>query len=385
MDVLLNQEEEMIRDSVRRFFELECDPARVRGIEDGDQRTDPELWRQLAELGWLGLALPALYGGSDAPFTQLGLLFEEAGRALAPVPLHPHAVACLALADAAGRGDCGPLAEALIRDGCSGDRLLTWAWSEKLPGIGPEAVALAAVPDGNGWRLNGQKRFVEAFELADYCLVAARTDATRTASEGITLLLVDAKSDGVSSTAQRSLAGDYHSEVRFENAYVGGDALIGRVDEGWALARPMLERATVLNCAMIVGATRRAAERAFDYAKERIAFGHPIGSFQAIQHLCADMITWVDGAELLTREAAWHIQQGLDAALSVAAAKAFTNERCQAALREANQIHGGYAQIKEFDQQLWYRRAAAWSMRLGTSLEHRRTVSRALGLSTAAP
>jgi alkylation response protein AidB-like acyl-CoA dehydrogenase len=130
---------------------------------------------------------------------------------------------------------------------------------------------------------------------------------------------------------------------------------------------------------MIVGATRRAAERAFDYAKERVAFGHPIGSFQAIQHLCADMITWVDGAELLTREAAWHIAQGLDAALPVAAAKAFTNERCQAVLREANQIHGGYAQVKEYDQQLWYRRAAAWSMRLGTAIEHRRTVARELG------
>ena len=185
---------------------------------------------------------------------------------------------------------------------------------------------------------------------------------------------------GISSNAQRTLAGDRQSEVRFDNVYVDGDALVGRVDAGWALARPMLERAMVLNCAMIVGATRRAAERAFDYARERVAFGHPIGSFQAIQHTCADMITWVDGAELLTREAAWHIAQGMDAALAAAAAKSFTNERCQMVLREANQIHGGYAQVYEFDQQLWYRRAAAWSMRLGTSAEHRRTVARALDL-----
>ena len=157
-------------------------------------------------------------------------------------------------------------------------------------------------------------------------------------------------------------------------------AIANAMDEGWDLAQPMLERAMVLNCAMIVGATRRAAERAFDYAKQRIAFGHPIGSFQAIQHTCADMITWVDGAELLTREAGWRIAQGLDAALSVAAAKSFTNERCQMVLREANQIHGGYAQVKEYDQQLWYRRAAAWCMRLGTSTEHRRTVAQELKL-----
>jgi alkylation response protein AidB-like acyl-CoA dehydrogenase len=380
MDVLLNEEEEMIRDSVRRFFETECGTDRVRGIEDGDQQSDPELWRQLAELGWLGLALSAVHGGSEAPFTQLGLLFEEAGRALAPVPLYPHNVAALTLAEAVDRGDCGPLAETLLTDACLGTCLLTWAWSERLPDIGPGAVTLGAVPDGNGWRLNGSKRFVEAFELADYCLVAVRTNTSRTSSDGITMLLVETKAEGVSWTAQLSLAGDFHAEVRFDNVYVEGDALVGRVDEGWTLAQPMLQRAIVLNCAMIVGATRRAAERAFDYAKERVAFGHPIGSFQAIQHTCADMITWVDGAELLTREAAWHIAQGMDAALSAAAAKAFTNERCQAVLREANQIHGGYAQVKEYDQQLWYRRAAAWSMRLGTSIEHRRTIAHTLGL-----
>lgn len=378
MDVLLNEDEEMIRDSIRRFFETECDSLRVRRIEDDEQAYDPDLWRQLAELGWLGLALPAMWGGGEAPFTQLNLLFEEAGRALAPLPLHPHNVACLTLAEAAEGGECGPLAERLLADACLGDCLLTWAWSERLPAMGPEGVGLGAVRDGNGWRLNGEKRFVEVFEQADYCLVAVRTDAAGTSSGGITLLLVDPRSEGVSSAARLSLGGDRQSDVRFQDVYVDGDALIGRVDEGWALARPMLERAVVLNCAMIVGATRRAAERAFDYAKERVAFGHPIGSFQAIQHTCADMITWVDGAELLTREAAWHIEMGLDAALPVAAAKAFTNERCQAVLREANQIHGGYAQVKEYDQQLWYRRAAAWSMRLGTSLEHRRAVARAV-------
>lgn len=373
MDVLLNEDEELIRDSVRRFFELECDVARVRRVEDGDDHLDGELWRQLAELGWLGLALPELAGGSGAPFTQLELLFEEAGRALAPVPLHPHCVASLAIADAVERDDCGVLGKTLLGDAAAGDCLLTWARSDKLPGVSPESVELVAVSEDNGWRLNGRRRFIEAFDSADYCLVAARTGA------GITLMLVDPGQNGMSSTSELTLAGDYHSEVEFENVYVDGDALVGRVDDGWTLARPMLERAIVLNCAMIVGATRRAAERAFDYAKERIAFGHPIGSFQAIQHLCADMITWVDGAELLTREAAWQIEQGLDATLSVAAAKSFTNERCQMVLREANQIHGGYAQVKEFDQQLWYRRAAAWSMRLGTSLEHRRSVSRALG------
>ena len=380
MDILLDEDEQVIQEAVRHYFEAECDTDRVRRIEDGGELLDTEMWQQLAELGWLGLALPAMQGGSEAPFTQLCLLFEEAGRALAPVPLHPHTVASLTLADAVAVGKGGPLAERLLSEAAAGESLLTWAWNERLPGTGPEAVTMSAEPDGNGWRLNGTKRFVEAFEGADYCLVAVRSNPSGGPEEGMSLLLVDTKAEGVAGVAQRAMGGDTQSEVAFDNVHVDGDGLVGAVDAGWELARPMLERAVVLNCALVVGATRRAAERAFAYAKERVAFGHPIGSFQAIQHLCADMITWVDGAELLTREAAWHIAQGMDAALPVAAAKAFTNERCQMVIREANQIHGGYAQVKEFDQQLWYRRAAAWSMRLGTSLDHRKTVARALEL-----
>ncbi|MDD9905966.1 MAG: acyl-CoA/acyl-ACP dehydrogenase [Rhodospirillaceae bacterium] len=380
MDILLDEDEQVIQQAVRHYFEAECDTDRVRRIEDGSELLDTEMWQQLAELGWLGLALPAMQGGSEAPFTQLCLLFEEAGRALAPVPLHPHTVASLTLADAVADGMSGPLAERLLSEAAAGESLLTWAWNKRLPGTGPEAVAMSAEPDGNGWRLNGTKRFVEAFEGADYCLVAVRSNPSGGPEEGMSLLLVDTKAEGVAGVAQRAMGGDTQSEVAFDNVHVDGDALVGAVDAGWELARPMLERAVVLNCALVVGATRRAAERAFDYAKERVAFGHPIGSFQAIQHLCADMITWVDGAELLTREAAWHIAQGMDAALPVAAAKAYTNERCQMVIREANQIHGGYAQVKEYDQQLWYRRAAAWSMRLGTSLDHRKTVARALEL-----
>ena len=137
----------------------------------------------------------------------------------------------------------------------------------------------------------------------------------------------------------------------------------------------------MLPLTQIVGATRKAVEMAVEYAKWRVAFGRPIGAFQAIQHMCADMVTWVDGAQLLTYEALWTLDQGLPAGLAVATAKAFTNDRCQAALRHANQIHGGVAQIKEFDLNLWYRRAAAWAMRFGTSFEQRRRIAQALALT----
>ena len=109
-----------------------------------------------------------------------------------------------------------------------------------------------------------------------------------------------------------------------------------------------------------------------------VAFGRPIGAFQAIAHICADIVTWVDGAELLTFEALWRLGQGLPASLEVATAKAFCNLRCQMCLHQANQIHGGLSQIKDFDLNLWFRRASAWTMREGTTFDHHRTIAEAV-------
>ncbi len=380
MDVLLDDDEVLLREAIRLFFEAECTPARVRDAENGGTDCDATLWSQLAELGWLGLALPALHGGAEAPLPQLGLLFEEAGRALAPVPLHPHTVASVILAR---HGNDEQRARHLD-EAIAGTKRLSWAWSEGRPIVDAAAIQLQAVADGNGWRLNGVKHFVDGFDGADVCLVPVRTTPGDGPS-GLSLVLVETDAEGVSAQMHPTLAGDSQASITFDNVYIGGDDVLGVPDAGGTACQAMFDLAVILNCAMIVGASRRAVERAVDHAKEREAFGKPIGQFQAIQHMCANMITWVDGAELLTREALWILSEAQDARMNIASAKAFTNERCQAALREANQIHGGLAQVREYDQQLWYRRAAAWSMRLGTSLEHRRTISRllALGASTA--
>ena len=379
MDVLLDDDEALLREAIRHFFEAECTPARVRDAEDGGTDCDAALWSQLAELGWLGLALPALHGGAEAPLPQLGLLFEEAGRALAPVPLHPHTVASVILAR---HGNDEQRARHLD-EAIAGTKRLSWAWSEGRPIVDAAAIRLQAVADGNGWRLNGVKHFVDGFDGADVCLVPVRTTPGDGPS-GLSLVLVETDAEGVSAQMHPTLAGDSQASITFDNVYIGGDDVLGVPDAGGAACQAMFDLAVILNCAMIVGASRRAVERAVEHAKEREAFGKPIGQFQAIQHMCANMITWVDGAELLTREALWILSEAQDARMNIASAKAFTNERCQAALREANQIHGGLAQVREYDQQLWYRRAAAWSMRLGTSLEHRRTISRLLALGASA-
>ena len=374
MDVLLNEEEELLKKSVRDFLQTECPTSLVRAMEADDLGYPPELWATAARLGWLGLVLPEEHGGDAAPLTHLGLVLEEVGRAAAPLPLHSTLVAALTIADA---GAAAQKMEILARV-AAGDLILTWAVMEVAPNFEPNNILCRAYADGDGFRLSGTKLFVDNFEAAAKCLVACRTAPASEGKHGISLFLVDTNAAGISHSPLPNMAGDRQSRVVFEDVRVGRAGLIGELDEGWAVIEPMLERATALLCAQIVGATRKAVDMAVDYAKDRVAFGRPIGAFQAIAHICADIVTWVDGAQLLTYEALWRLDQGLPATTEVATAKAFCNTRCQMCLHQANQIHGGLSQIKDFDLSLWYRRASAWTMRLGTTFDHHRTIAQAV-------
>lgn len=379
MDVLLNEDEELLKNNAREFFEQECPPALVRAMEEDEHGYAVDLWRKMVDLGWLAYALPQAYGGEGAPIEHLGILLEEAGRAVAPLPLLSTLVPALTLAAAGSAAQCQEVLPRVAR----GQLLLTWAVIERDPRATAEAIHTTAVVDGNHYVVNGTKLFVDHFNVADKCLIACRTSSIAAAHAGLSMFLLDTDSPGVSHTLLPTLAGDKQSQLTLDNVRIPGTRLIGALHQGWPIIERMLELATILQCAQIVGATRKAVDMAVEYAKERVAFGRPIGAFQAVQHLCADMITWVDGAQLLTYEALWMLGQGRPASLPIATAKAFCNERCQAALRHANQIHAGVAQMQEFDLSLWFRRAAAWCMKLGTTFDHRRTIAQALALTSA--
>ena len=369
MDTTLSEEEVLIRETARKFLEAKCPTKLVRAMEKDEKGYPADLWREAAELGWQGLALPEEYGGSALPLTYLGLVMHEAGRALAPLPLLSTVSAALTIADHADAAICQEVLPAVA----SGDTVLTWAFTEADPRFLPETVRMTAVADGNGFVLNGTKMFVENFGVADKCIVICRTSET-----GLSAFLVDCDSQGISHNAMVTLAKDKVSEVKFDNVHVPGGRLIGGLDQGAAIAESMTDRATVLLCAQMLGATRKDMEMAVEWSKFRKAFGQPIGAFQSLQHMCADMLMWVDGGDLLTFEALWRMDQGLPASVEVSQAKAFCNEKCQAVIRGCQVIHGGIGFIMEFDLQLWYRRVSAWTTRLGTAYEHRARIAKAL-------
>lgn len=374
MDVLLTEEEKMVRDSAREFFEAECSTTLVREMETDPKGYPPALWRKAAELGWQGMALPEKYGGQDLPLVYLGLIFEEAGRAVAPLPLHSTVVAALTIARDGTEAQREAILPAVVR----GDAVLTWAFTERDPRFLPETIHTQAVASGDHFVINGTKLFVDNFVAADQCLVACRTAPGSKGNAGLSLFLVDTKSPGLSHASLVTLAKDKQSEVVFENVRVPRANLIGELNQGGPIVEKMLDRATALLCAQMLGATRKDAEMAIEYAKYRVAFGQPIGAFQSIQHVCADMIVWIDGGEMLTYEALWKMDQGLPASVEVSQAKAFCNEKCEAVVRFSQIIHGGIGFMMEFDLHLWFRRVSAWTMRLGTSYEHRARVAHAL-------
>jgi alkylation response protein AidB-like acyl-CoA dehydrogenase len=194
----------------------------------------------------------------------------------------------------------------------------------------------------------------------------------------LTLFIVDTQAKGISHTPLVTIAKDKQSEVLFENVYVAKEDVIGTPGEAWPIVEDMLDRGTVLLCAQMLGAARKDIEMAFEYSQFREAFGIPIAAFQSVQHMCADMVVWVDGGDLLTYEALWRIDQGLPASVEVSQAKAVCNEKCEAAVRNSQIIHGGIGFMMEFDLNLWFRRVSAWCMRMGTSLDHRARIAHAL-------
>ena len=374
MDVLPGEEEQMVKNLAREFLEAECPPSLAREMEKDNLGYPPELWKKISDLGWFGMSLPESYGGQGLPLSYLGLISEELGRVIAPVPFHSTMVAALTIA----ADGTDQQKQSILPHISSGDMILTWAFQELNPKLNPESIRTTATETDGGYVINGTKMFVDNYVAADKILVTCRTSPATERSSGLSMFIIDTNLSGMIETPLVTIAKDKQSKVTFEGVKISKDDLIGELDQGWDIAVDMLDRGTALLCAQMVGAARKDIEIGIEYAKNRVAFGRPIGAFQSVQHMCADMTIWVDGAQMLTYEALWKMDEGIPASVDVSQAKAFCNDKCQAAVRSSQVLHGGMGFMMEFDLHLWYRRVCAWTMRLGTSFEHRARVSKAL-------
>ena len=376
MDLSLNEPQEMLRKMARDFFMDKCPKSLVREMVEDEKGYPPELWREMAGLEWMGLVIPEEHGGTGGNFLDLAVLLEEMGRACLPGPFFSTVVlGTLTLLEAGNEEQKKEILPGVAK----GDLLLTLAFNEPDVRYIPEAIQLKATADGEDYLLDGVKLFVPDAHVASYIICAARTKEAP-APEGITLFLVDAKSPGISCTQLKTIAGDKQFEVIFDKVRVPKKNILGEVDKGWSCIEKILEQAAVAKCAEMVGGAQQVLEMTVSYAKERVQFGRPIGSFQAIQHHCANMATDVDGSRFITYQAAWRLSEGLPSAREVAMAKAWVSDAFRRVTVLGQQVHGGVGFVEDHDMPLYYKRAKAWELVLGDADYHREKVAQALEL-----
>ncbi len=375
MDLGLSEEQEMLKNFARDFLEKEVPEKYVRDMEEDEKGYSPEVWSKMAEQGWQGLIIPEDLGGTGLGFLDLIVLLEEFGRALVPGPFIPTTLAAIALLEA---GNEDQKKQYLPRI-ASGEAIGTLAITEPSARWDAEGIQLQATKGANGYTLNGTKLFIPDAHVADLMVVAARTGGS--GENGISLFIVDARSPGISTEVLKTIASDKQCEVKFENVQVPAANLLGAEGQGWEPLQRIMLKATVMECAYLVGLAQMDFEISVNYAKERVQFGRPIGSFQAIQHKCADMVTDVDGARFIMYRAAWSVAEGEpDAALNVHMAKAWCSEATRRVVAHGQQIHGGIGFTKDYKIQLYFRRQKRSELMWGDGDFHRELVADALAL-----
>ena len=370
MDFSFTEEQEAFRASVRAFMARECPREYARRL---DERAEYpfELYEKMAELGWLGLPFPEKYGGSGGSAVDVAILVEELARGM------------LAAAQVFGAvlyvgGPINQLGSEQQRQRwlppmIRGELQLAFGLSE--PGSGSDAAALATKAQRRGDRyvLDGSKIFCSRAHIADYILVAARTDPEADKHRGISLLMVPRKQPGVHVRLLDKLGVKAIGtcEVVFDGAEAPADHLLGEENAGWKQLVTCLALERFYMAAMCTGGIAAVLDLATEYTRQREQFGKPIGKFQAIQHKLADMYTDLQASRLLTYQCAWLTSRGRAGGLEGSAAKVFSSEAYMRAAHQGMQLMGGYGYMMEFDMQRHFRDAKLMEIGGGTSEIHR--------------
>ncbi len=377
MDLAFSEEQEMLKKMARDFLTDKFPKTAVKEIEESELGYSPEIWKEMAELGWMGLVFPEEYGGAEMTFLDLAMLLEEMGRACLPGPYFSTVVlGGLPILDAGSEEQ----KQEYLPKIANGEAIFTLALTESSARYHAAAIEVKAAADNDAYVLNGTKLFVPDANVADYMLVVARTDEKSRGEDGITIFIVDAKSPGISCTVLKTIANDKLCEVVFDQVRVPKGNILGELNQGWSEVKKIIERAAVGKCCEMVGCIQQALDMTVDYAKERKQYDRPIGSFQVIQHYCVDMITDVEGTRLSAYQTAWMISEGLPCTQEVAIAKAWAGEACQRVMALAHQIHGAIGVTIDHDLQYYTRRAKAAEVTFGDASFYREIVAQEMGL-----
>jgi alkylation response protein AidB-like acyl-CoA dehydrogenase len=371
-----SEEQDQLREAVRKFLEAKSPESEVRRLMETTEGYDPAVWQQMAnELGLQSLAIPEAYGGQGYTFVELGIVLEEQGRALLCAPYFATVVlAANAIMNAGSEDEKA----ALLPGIASGETIATLAFTEPNGKWDADGITLEAKGSGSEYTLDGTKMFVLDGHTADLIVVVARSAGT-SGEDGISFFTVAGDAPGLTRTPLATMD-QTRKQARLEFAGVKAQPL-GAQGSGWAALSTTLDQAAVGLSNEMVGGAQFVLEESVQYAKDRVQFGRPIGSFQAIKHKCADMLLEVESAKSAAYYAAWAAAEGNDEVPVVASlAKAYCSDAYFHAAAENIQIHGGIGFTWEHNAHLYFKRAKSSEILLGDATYHRELLAQRIGI-----
>ncbi|MGZ6251730.1 MAG: acyl-CoA dehydrogenase family protein [Candidatus Binataceae bacterium] len=376
MDFGFSEEQEMLRQSARSLLERECPSTHVRQMMEDERGYSPELWRKMADLGWLGLVLPEEHGGAGLNYVDLVVVAEEMGRVLLPSPF----IWTLMFAEAIARSGSDDQKRRLLPAIARGELVATAAHLEANARWAESGITLGARKSGAGYLLDGDKLFVNDAHAADFFLVAARTGGKR--GGGVTLFAIDSKRAGVAVTPLKTMDQTRKlGAVTFRGVKAAAADVVGEVNDGWPVLAAAIDRAKVALAAEMIGGAQKVLDSAVEYTKVCEQFGRPIGSFQAVQHKCANMMVDIEGAKSAIYYAAWAVSNDApDASAAAAVAKAAASDAYRRTAADGIQVHGGIGFTWEHDMHLYFKRAMSSEFTFGDANFNREIVAQLIGL-----
>jgi len=357
MDFGLTEEQEILKKFAKDFLEKVFDRKTIKNL-DKEFTYSPEIWTEMASLGWTGLPFPDKYGGAGMTFVDLAILLEEMGRCCAISPYFSAVVLggypIYLFGNETQKSEYLPAIS-------SGSKIFTLAMTEAAATCEPSSIKTTATAENGSWAINGTKLFVPDGHIADYFISVVRTGNKADAKENLTLFIIDAKEAGVTRSLMKTRT-ERLAEVNFKNVKVSEANVLGGINKGFEALKKIMEVSTAAKCCQALGAAQKAFDMAVDYGKERKQYGKPIATFQAIQHYFADLLVDLYGMRVSTYQAAWMVSQGLPCEREVAIAKYWMNQASERIINQTIQTHGAISVTLDYDLHYFTRRLKTFQL-----------------------
>lgn len=374
MDFNFSEDTVMLKNNAERFLKEKCTSSFVKDMIKDEKGFSPAMWKEMADLGWLGLIHDEKYGGLAMSFFDLFVLFNEIGKVLLPSPFFCSAIlAGLAIHEAGNE----KIKESDLPSIIQGERIFTLALLDEQGRYDLDGSTLEARGAADGsYTLNGTRLMVPFAHVADAILVCAAVKESK--AGGATLFKVQPKKNAPTLMPLDTITAEKTFAVVFDQVKVPAENVIGAVGKGATYLKQVLSRASLLKCAEMVGGLEKVLEMTVEYAKQRHQFGRPLGSLQVIQHYLADMATLQMTSWLAAYQAATLLSEGLSCEKEISMAKAWISDAYKKATWTAHQIHGGIGFSEEHHLHLYYKHAKACELAFGDSTVHRGRVAEAM-------